>query len=78
VCSGLTAAGLYPTLLRSTIDPRWALGVDNAASGRQSLVSGLFWWIPAIVLAIGYFVVVFRMFRGKCRPEATATRGYGH
>jgi cytochrome d ubiquinol oxidase subunit II len=70
---GLAAAGLYPTLLRSTLDPTWSLTVDNAASGRQSLVSGLFWWIPAVALAIGYFVVVFRMFRGK-----VSNGGYGH
>jgi cytochrome d ubiquinol oxidase subunit II len=49
----------------STVDPKWALDVDNAASGHQSLVYGLLWWIPAVLLAIGYFVVVFRMFRGK-------------
>jgi cytochrome d ubiquinol oxidase subunit II len=70
---GLTAAGLYPTLLRSSLDPAWSLTIDNAASGRQSLVTGLYWWIPAIVLAIGYFVVVFRMFRGK-----VSSGDYGH
>jgi cytochrome d ubiquinol oxidase subunit II len=70
---GLTAAGLYPTLLRSTLDPRWSLTADNAASGRSGLVAGLFWWVPAILLAIGYFVVVFRMFRGK-----VSSGDYGH
>jgi cytochrome d ubiquinol oxidase subunit II len=70
---GLAAAGLYPTLLRSTLDPAWSLTVDNAASGRQSLVTGLFWWIPAVLLAIGYFIFVFRMFRGK-----VSIGGYGH
>jgi cytochrome bd ubiquinol oxidase subunit II len=70
---GLTAAGLYPTLLRSTLDPSSSLTIDNAAAGRESLVTGLFWWTPAIALAIGYFIVIFRLFRGK-----VSSGDYGH
>ncbi len=30
---------------------------------------GLVWWSIGIVLAIGYFVFVYRMFRGKVSLE---------
>jgi cytochrome bd ubiquinol oxidase subunit II len=56
---------LYPAILRSVTDPRRDLTVSNAAAGRSGLLIGLAWWIPAIALAIGYFVFLFRSFRGK-------------
>jgi cytochrome d ubiquinol oxidase subunit II len=60
-----TAAGLYPTILRSTIDRSLSLDVHNAAAGSRGLALGLAWWVPAIVLAIGYFSYLFHSFRGK-------------
>jgi cytochrome d ubiquinol oxidase subunit II len=62
-----TAAGLYPTILRSSIDERFSLDAFNASTGSTALTIGLFWWIPAILLAIGYFTYLFRSFRGKVR-----------
>ena len=60
-----TAFGLYPTLLRSTIDPSADLTIENAAAGPLNLQVGLGWWLIATVLAIIYFVNLFRSFRGK-------------
>ena len=60
-----TAGALYPVLLRSTIDEAFSLDADNAASERASLAIGLWILAPAIALAIGYFVYLFRSFRGK-------------
>jgi cytochrome bd ubiquinol oxidase subunit II len=71
--AGLLAAALmnlYPAILRSTIAPRYDLTVANAAAGRSGLVIGLAWWIPAIALAIGYFVYLYRSFRGKVTVSA--------
>jgi cytochrome bd ubiquinol oxidase subunit II len=62
---GLTAGALYPTILPSSIDPRFDLDVAGASNDRRGLVIGLAWWIPAIALAIGYFAYLFRSFRGK-------------
>ncbi len=62
---GITAAEMFPVILPSTIDPAFTLNVFNAAAGREGLLVGLVWWIPAIALAIGYFVYLFRSFRGK-------------
>jgi cytochrome d ubiquinol oxidase subunit II len=67
------AAGLYPVMLSSTIDPALSLDVHNASAGARGLVLGFAWWIPAIVLAVGYFVYVYRSFRGKVAPG-----GEGH
>jgi cytochrome d ubiquinol oxidase subunit II len=60
-----TAGALYPVLLRSTVDDAFTLDADNAASPRAGLAIGLAIWAPAIALAIGYFVYIFRAFRGK-------------
>ncbi len=64
-----TAGTLYPVILRSTVDPAYSLDAYNAASSRDGLTIGLFVWTPAIALAIGYFVYVFRAFRGKADAE---------
>ncbi len=69
-----TAAGVYPNLLVSTLDPAYNLTVFNAASGPLSQAVGLKWWIPAILLALGYFTYLFYSFRGKVTAEDT----YGH
>lgn len=60
-----TAGALYPVLLRSTIDDAFTLTAANAAVGGDGLAIGLWIWLPAMVLAIGYFVYLFRSFRGK-------------
>jgi cytochrome d ubiquinol oxidase subunit II len=59
------AAAVYPNLLVSTTDPALNLTVYNTASGSYSLSYGLIWWSFGMALAIGYFVFVYRMFRGK-------------
>lgn len=69
---GMTAGALYPLILPSTIEPRFSLDVAGAANDREGLVIGLAWWIPAILLAIGYFAYLFRSFRGK----VTVASGY--
>jgi cytochrome d ubiquinol oxidase subunit II len=63
------AAGVYPNLLVSTTDPSLNITVFNAASGEYSLSVGLIWWSFGMVLALGYFVFVYRMFRGKVKTE---------
>jgi cytochrome d ubiquinol oxidase subunit II len=70
-----TAAGVYPEILISTLDARYNLNIHNAAAGPMSLRIGLVWWGLAILLAIGYFVYLFRSFRGKV---TAGSEGYGH
>jgi cytochrome bd ubiquinol oxidase subunit II len=62
------AAALYPTLLPSGADPSRDITIYNAAAGSYALRAGLVWWVLGICLAVGYFVVVYRAFRGKVSP----------
>ena len=59
------AAAVYPNLLISTTNPALNITVYNAAAGQYALRFGLIWWSFGMALAIGYFVFVYRMFRGK-------------
>lgn len=65
---GLCAGALYPLILPSTVSPAFHLDVVTAANEPRGLLLGLVWWIPAILLAIGYFAYLFRSFRGKVSP----------
>lgn len=67
-----TAIGLYPDILRSTIGSNWSLTVKNAAAGEAGLRIGLWWWIPAMILASAYFWYLYRSLRRK------ATAGQAH
>jgi cytochrome d ubiquinol oxidase subunit II len=66
---GATAAGQFPELLVSTLDPANDLNIYNAVAGGLALRVGLFWWSVAILLAVGYFTYLFRSFRGKVTPS---------
>lgn len=69
------AVSLYPRLLPSTSDLGRDITVQSAISGPYALRVGLVWWAFGMVLAIVYFVVVYRMFRGKVTLDGG---GYGH
>jgi cytochrome bd ubiquinol oxidase subunit II len=59
------AAAVYPNLLTSTTDPALNITVYNAAAGHYSLSVGLIFWGIGMAMAVGYFVFVYRMHRGK-------------
>jgi cytochrome bd ubiquinol oxidase subunit II len=63
------AFALYPVVLPASIDPSYSLTIYNSAAGHYGLTVGITWWCIGFVLAIGYFVFIFRMFRGKVRLE---------
>lgn len=69
------AIGLYPRLLPSSSDPGLDITVAKALSGPHALRIGLAWWAFGMALAVLYFVIVYRMFRGKVSLEGG---GYGH
>ena len=66
------AVAEYPNLLISTVDASLSITVYNAHSGLHSLSIGLIWWGLGMALAIGYFIFVYRMFKGK----VTSGSGY--
>lgn len=59
------AAAVYPNLLASTAVPALNITVYNAHSGQHGLATGLIWWSFGMAIATGYFVFLYRMFRGK-------------
>lgn len=69
---GGAAAALYPNLLVSSTDPALNITVQNARSGDHALTVGLGWWSFGMAVAIGYFVFVYRMFRGKVADSPDA------
>jgi len=69
------AFGLYPNVMPATTDPAYSLTIYNTATGRHGLIVGLAWWSVGMILALSYFVFIYRKFRGKVRLEA-AEEGY--
>jgi cytochrome d ubiquinol oxidase subunit II len=70
-----TAACSFPALLRSSSDPALAITVRTAANDAHGLATALSWWLVGFPLAIVYFVVVFRLHRGRL-PLAAEGEGY--
>jgi cytochrome d ubiquinol oxidase subunit II len=60
---------LYPVVLPASIDPAYSLTIDNASAAHHGLVVGVTWWLIGMVFTLGYFVFIYRMFRGKVRLE---------
>jgi cytochrome d ubiquinol oxidase subunit II len=63
------AYAVYPVLLPASTDPAYSLTIENSAAGHHGLVVGVAWWLIGVVIALGYFVFVYHMFRGKVRLE---------
>ncbi len=63
------AFALYPVVLPASTDPARDLTIYNASAGHHGLTVGLIWWLLGMILALGYFFFVYRMFRGKVRLE---------
>jgi cytochrome bd ubiquinol oxidase subunit II len=60
---------LYPVVLPASTDPAYNLTIYNAAAAHHGLSVGLVWWTLGMVLSVGYFVFIYRMFRGKVQLE---------
>jgi cytochrome d ubiquinol oxidase subunit II len=63
------ACALYPYVLPSNADPRHGLTIWNSAAGNYGLRVALAWFMPGMVLVMGYFLFVYRHFAGKVRAE---------
>jgi cytochrome d ubiquinol oxidase subunit II len=63
------AFALYPVVLPASTDPAYSLTIQNTAAGQHGLTIGLSWWVIGMALTLGYFVFVYRMFRGKVKLE---------
>lgn len=66
---GGAAFAIYPNLLPACTDPAFSLTVHNASTARYGMTVALAWWIPGMILTLGYFTFVYRTFRGKVRLD---------
>jgi cytochrome bd ubiquinol oxidase subunit II len=63
-----TVFGVYPNVLPA-VDPANSLTIYNASASEYGMAVGLVWWSIGMVLAVVYFVVIYRLFRGKVSLE---------
>ena len=63
------AFALYPVVLPASTQSAYNLTIYNTAAGHHGLSVGFTWWIVGMLLALGYFFFLFRMFKGKVRLE---------
>ncbi len=63
-----TVFGVYPRVLPA-VNPENSLTIQNAAASDYGQAVGIVWWSIGIVFAIVYFVLIYRLFRGKVRLE---------
>jgi len=67
---------VYPNVLPASTGANFSLTIYNTAAGAHGLRVGFVWWTLGMILAIGYFVFVYRMFRGKVKLEEGSEHGY--
>ena len=60
---------LYPVVLPASTDTAYNLTIYNSAAGHHGLAVGLVWWTLGMVLTLGYFLYVYRTYRGKVQLE---------
>ena len=65
-----SAASVWPVMLRSSLDPAWSLTAQNTSVAASGLRKGLVWWLLGFPIALGYFGMLFRLFRGKAQAAA--------
>jgi cytochrome d ubiquinol oxidase subunit II len=66
----VSAACVFPVMLRSTLDPAFSLTAHNASVGDHGLRTGLMWWLIGFPIAMGYLIFLFRFHKGKVRAAA--------
>jgi cytochrome d ubiquinol oxidase subunit II len=66
-----TAFGHFPNLLIASTNHDYSITAYNAISHRYGLSVGIIWWIMGIVLTSGYFIYLYRSFRGKISSNQT-------
>ncbi len=64
---GATVFGLFPTVLPASTGTQYSLTIYNTAAQHYGLSVGLVWWILGLILTAGYFIYIYRIFRGKVK-----------
>lgn len=66
---GGAAFAMYPYLLPASTDPAYSLTIFNSRTGDYSMRVGLVWWLVGMTIALGYFIFLYRFFRGKVKLD---------
>ncbi len=67
------AVALYPNVLPASTGDAYSLTIHNTVTTAYGMRVAIVWWAVGMVLALGYFVFIYRMFRGKVN---VAEEGY--
>ncbi|HTP33381.1 MAG TPA: cytochrome d ubiquinol oxidase subunit II [Candidatus Acidoferrales bacterium] len=59
------AFGMFPYVLPSNGNPAHSLTVRNASTAAYGLRVGIYWFVPGILLATGYFIYTYRSLSRK-------------
>jgi cytochrome d ubiquinol oxidase subunit II len=70
------AAGVFPFMLRSTLDPQYSLSAYQTAADGHGLALALVWWPLAFCFAVGYFFFTFRYYSGKVDAKVDTQAPY--
>jgi cytochrome d ubiquinol oxidase subunit II len=60
-----TAAAIYPVMLRAVPDGAFSITATTGGNDAAGLTTALRWWIVGFPIAVGYFLLLFRLHRGK-------------
>jgi cytochrome bd ubiquinol oxidase subunit II len=61
------AAGVFPLMLLSTLEPRYSLSAYHTAAAGHGLAIALAWWPVAFICAVVYFLFIYRHYHGKVK-----------
>lgn len=67
----LAAIGIYPYVLPGR-NPTFGLTVHDAAAWQTGLVVAMYWWVPGMLLACGYFIYLYSTMPAKFSVHDTA------
>lgn len=68
----LVAIELYPTLLISTLNPKYSIDIYNAAASDKTLGIMLIFAVIGIPLVLSYTLFVYKTFSGKVKLDETS------
>jgi len=63
------AAGVFPIMLYSTFAPEYSLSAYQNAAAGYGLSIALVWWPIALILSMTYFIIIYRHYTGKVKPN---------
>lgn len=61
------AAAVFPIMLHSTLAPEYSLSAYQMAAAGHGLAIALVWWPLALILAVLYFLFIYRYYSGKVK-----------